>query len=385
MPTLFFEEHFRMQKPLVKNSTAFNTQTFLSHKTVQRIWEFIQTQLTQPQNATRVGSHIVVIALMIAATVLGGIRISAKQLHADVNLPTGGASAPIQKLAVANSSPFVLSGKLQNRNHGVLLPAPVPKTTIPDRTDHSPKIITYVVQPGDTIFGIAAAFGLRPETLQWSNPDLERNPDLLMVGDELTILPTDGVYHQVSSNETLDEIAGTLGVTADDIINYPLNNLNPENPVITPGQWLVIPGGEKPFVPKYVSSISTAAPKGAARGTGNFQWPTSGSITQEYWSGHRALDIGAWLGAPILASDAGYVTYAGWDNTGYGNLIIIDHGNGFVTLYAHLQTIYVSVGQEVAKGEQIGEMGSTGNSTGPHLHFEVRLNGVQRNPWGFLP
>lgn len=379
----FFEEHFRMQKPLVKNSTAFSAPT---PQKILRLWEFIQTQLKQPQNATRVGSHIVVIALMIAATVLGGIRISAKQLHADVTLPAENAPAPIQKLSVGGGgSPFVLSGKLQNRNSGVLLPAPVPKTTIPDRADHSPKIIEYTVQPGDTIFGIAEKFGLKPETLQWSNPDLERNPDLLMVGDTLTILPVDGVYHQVSSNETLDEIAGTLGVTAADIINYPLNNLDPENPVITPGQWLVIPGGEKPFVPKYVSTISTAAPKGSARGTGNFQWPTNGTITQEYWSGHRALDIGAWLGAPVYAADAGYVTFAGWDNTGYGNLIIIDHGNGFVTLYAHLQKFYVSAGQEVSKGEQIAEMGSTGNSTGPHLHFEVRLNGVQRNPWGFLP
>jgi len=241
------------------------------------------------------------------------------------------------------------------------------------------------VQSGDTIYGIAARFGLSPETLLWANPSLEDNPDLLYLGQKLTILPVDGVYHQVAAGDTLQDIAATFQVAQETIINYPLNNLDPENPVITPGQWLVIPGGVKPYVPRYVSVSAANAPADARTGTGSFQWPTNGTITQEYWSGHRALDIGAWMGAPIYAADAGYVVAAQWDDTGYGRMIIIDHGNGFKTLYAHMEVLYVSAGDEVAKGQQIGEMGSTGNSTGPHLHFEIILNGVKRNPWGFLP
>ncbi len=378
------EELIGMQKPLAKETTLLPPKTLhLSWKIARQLWASVKTQTVLPQTAGRFGSHLVVVGLMLLAAILGGINLSAKQTHAAATEPV---SAPVQQIAAkSNDAPFVLSGKLQNRNSGVLLPAPVPQTIIPDRTDHSPKIQTYTVQPGDTIIGIAASFGLQPETLQWSNPKLEDNPDLLMVGDELTILPVDGVYHQVASNETLDEIAGTLKVTAADIINYPLNNLDPENPVITPGQWLIVPGGEKPYVPKHVSAVNVNVPANATKGTGNFQWPTNGTITQEYWSGHRALDIGAWIGAPIYAADAGYVIYAGWDNSGYGNMVEINHGNGFITLYAHMNTIYVSVGDEVSKGQQIGEMGSTGHSTGPHLHFEVRLNGVQRNPWGFLP
>jgi murein DD-endopeptidase MepM/ murein hydrolase activator NlpD len=97
------------------------------------------------------------------------------------------------------------------------------------------------------------------------------------------------------------------------------------------------------------------------------------------------VDIAGWMGAPVLASDSGYVVAAGWDGTGYGLSVVVDHGNGFQTLYAHLQTAYVNPGESVTKGQQIAEMGSTGNSTGPHLHFELRQGTIQRNPYGFLP
>ncbi len=292
-----------------------------------------------------------------------------------------------QKVETASDTgnPLTLSGALKNRNTGLLLPAVVPHTIIPDRTVVVEEVKTYIVQPGDTIYGIADQFGLSPETIQWANPALEDNPDLLSVGQELTILPVNGVYHQVGSDDTIEVIASTFKANPETIINYHLNELDPENPVIQVGQWLIVPGGIKPYKPKYVSVAHANAPQSAQSGTGTFQWPANGTITQEFWSGHRALDIGAWTGAPIYAADSGYVTAAQWDDTGYGRMIIIDHGNGFKTLYAHLSVLYASVGDEVTQGQQIGEMGSTGNSTGPHLHFEVILNGVQRNPWGFLP
>ena len=236
-----------------------------------------------------------------------------------------------------------------------------------------------------TITSEDETFGLQTETIIWANRDLENNPDLLSVGQELTILPVDGVYHQVGGGDTIDGIAATFKVDPSAIINYPLNELDLENLVIQPGQWLIVPGGNKPFVPRTVTAYTGPVPDDATVGTGIFGWPTSGSITQGYYGYHPGLDIGGWLGAPILAADSGHVVIAGWDNTGYGNMVVVDHGNGFQTLYGHLQAYYVNAGDNVVKGQQIGEMGSTGNSTGPHLHFEIRQGTVQRNPYGFLP
>ena len=371
-----------MQNPLAYQKPFSKLNQILSVQTLMDVLKKKPSQYV----ANRLISHFVLAALIISAAILGGIRLSQTQLKAIVPASTSSREESTSIINVSDTVPKLsLSGQLRNNNQGLLLAAPVPFTTVPDRTDHSPKIITYVVQPGDTIFGIALAHNIQPETLQWSNPKLERNPDLLMVGDEITILPVDGVYHQVATGETLDEIADTLSVTIDDIINYPLNKLNPENPVITDGQWLIVPNGVKPYVQRYVSAAQVKTPDGAQKGVGIFQWPTTGSITQDYWWGHRALDIGGWIGAPIYAADSGYVVIAQWDNSGYGNLIKIDHGNGFATLYAHLSEFDVSAGDEVTGGQLIGKMGSTGRSTGPHLHFEIRLNGVLRNPWGFLP
>jgi murein DD-endopeptidase MepM/ murein hydrolase activator NlpD len=265
-----------------------------------------------------------------------------------------------------------------------LVRAAVPHTIIPERP--RVEIGQYVVQSGDTIFGIAAQFGLAPETIMWANGRfVEDNPDLLRVGQELVILPVDGVYHQAGGDDTLETIAAAFKVEPTTIINFPLNELDPNDPKIVSGQWLVVPGGTKPYIPRTVVAYSGPIPEDASKGTGIFGWPAAGQITQGYWDRHRALDVGAWNGAPVVAADSGYVVAAGWDDSGYGRMVVIDHGNGFQTVYAHLQVYYVEVGDSVAKGEQIAEVGSTGNSSGPHLHFEMRHQSVQRNPFGFLP
>jgi len=332
-------------------------------------------------------AHITMIVVVILAV---GVR--------NLDLPWGTISAvhPLKYVSSAPGEPNIeeespsltLPTELVNSQDDILVRGAVPRTIIPDRTLTEPAqeiIRSYIVEAGDTISGIAEKFGLNIETIIWANRDLENNPDLLWVGQELTILPVDGVYHQVGSGDTIDGIASTFQVDSEAIINYPLNELDPENPIIQPGEWLVIPGGEKPFVPRTVSAYSGPVPDDAAVGSGIFGWPTSGSITQGYYAYHPGLDIGGYLGAPILAADSGHVVMAGWDNTGYGNVIVIDHSNGFQTLYGHLQAFYVEAGTNVAKGQQIGEMGSTGNSTGPHLHFEIRQGTIQRNPYGFLP
>jgi murein DD-endopeptidase MepM/ murein hydrolase activator NlpD len=296
----------------------------------------------------------------------------------DVSAQTSGG------LSAAELSSPLLSASSLNEDSEILVRAVVPHTIIPERPRD--ELAHYIVQPGDTIFGIAAQFGLAPETIMWANGRfVEDNPDLLRVGQELIILPVDGVYHQAGGGDTLEAIAAAYKVEPSAIINYSLNHLDADNPQIAAGQWLVVPGGTKPYVPRTVVAYSGPIPGDASHGTGVFGWPTAGQITQGYWDRHRALDVGAWQGAPVLAADSGYVVAAGWDDSGYGRMVVIDHGNGFQTLYAHMQVYYVEVGDSVAKGEQIGEVGSTGNSSGPHLHFEVRQNGIQRNPFGFLP
>jgi len=133
--------------------------------------------------------------------------------------------------------------------------------------------------------------------------------------------------------------------------------------------------------------VTTVASRGDgelyAAGGGNLLWPVTGSISQGYRSGHAALDIAGSTGSAIMAADGGYVTFAGWQG-GYGNFVVVNHGNGMVTRYAHLNSIGVGVGQQVSRGETLGTRGSTGRSTGPHLHFEVLINGVQTNPLNSL-
>ena len=118
---------------------------------------------------------------------------------------------------------------------------------------------------------------------------------------------------------------------------------------------------------------------------GHWVWPVRGVISQGYSSAHRAIDIDTAQGTVVGAADTGRVVYAKWEISGYGYLVIVDHGNGYVSYYAHLYGFYVDVGQTVARGQQIGELGNTGDSTGPHLHFEIRYDGVQRNPLDLLP
>jgi len=283
------------------------------------------------------------------------------------------------------------SGSVTNRRY--LESASVPFTlrivrdvlpmSVPERSVRT-GVLVYPVQPGDSVSGIAQKFGLKGSSLLWANDKLADNPDFLRVGQQLNILPVDGAYHTVAKGETLAGIARTYKVEPSAISGYAGNRLEPPY-TLEPGQKLIIPGGTKPYVPRRVFAYKGSVPRNAKRGTGRFVWPISGYITQRFWEGHRAIDIGAPTGRPIVASDSGYVAVAQWSDVGYGRMVIIDHGNGFQTLYAHMSVYYVEAGQSVAKGEKIGLCGSTGWSTGPHLHFEVIKSGVRRNPFIYLP
>jgi len=276
-------------------------------------------------------------------------------------------------------------------------------TTIPTRPRMD--VITYKVQTGDSLFRIADNFGLKPTTILFGNYDiLKDSPDLLEPGQELNILPVDGTYYDWQGTESLTKVAQVFGVDAESIIAFPGNHLDPDtigdlsHPNIAAGTWLIVPGGTRQFT-------SWTAPAELVRsdpnphvwgpgvcggisyvqvGFGTFVFPT----TEHWLSGtdyrpdlnHYGVDFAGSMGNAIYAVDAGTVVYAGWNDWGYGNLIILDHGNGWQSLYGHLSQINVSCGQNVGQSDVIGLMGSTGHSSGPHLHFELSYNGAHINP-----
>lgn len=264
-------------------------------------------------------------------------------------------------------------------------------------------IVEYEVSLGDSVFAIAAQYGIQPETVLWSNYDvLKDDPHSLSSGMVLKIPPIDGVYYQWQEGDTFESVAAEFKVDKEIMFTWTANRFDLTNPQIEPGEWVMIPDGQRAFqqwivpVPARGSAgVSTGIYGGGAcpggydglYGSGAFIWPTSNHTISgnDYWSGHLAIDIGSSTGEPIVASDAGVIMFAGWSSGGYGYTVAIDHGNGYQTLYGHLSSVNVSCGQSVRQGQLIGLGGSTGNSTGPHLHFEVRLNGGFVNPWYVLP
>jgi murein DD-endopeptidase MepM/ murein hydrolase activator NlpD len=272
------------------------------------------------------------------------------------------------------------------------------KTNIPaDKPRYS--IEEYRVSRGDSIFAISEGFKLKPETVLWANYDvLQDDPHSLKPGQVLKIPPTDGIYYQWKENDSLDSVATEFKANVDDILNYPGNSIDLSNPKIESGSWVMIPNGKREFVQWLVptiakgasgtSSTSQSSCPGGAVGSGAFVWPADNHFLSgnDYWSGHLGIDISAGEGAPVYAADSGVITMAqGGYNYGYGNVIQIDHGNGYSTVYAHLSVIGVSVCASVGAGQWIGSAGNTGNSEGAHLHFEVRQNGGFINPWFVLP
>jgi murein DD-endopeptidase MepM/ murein hydrolase activator NlpD len=342
------------------------------------LWQSILALLAQrgPEGTTslvRMGSHLVIILIAV-----GVLWLSRKELPQwDISEAD---SAPAQTQEAAD---FVPSADLNVAEQNVaLVRAAVPITLIPDRPRID--IITYTVQSGDTLYGIALKHKLAAETIMFAN-GLENNPDLLRLGQQLTVLPVDGIFHTVKQGDTLDKIAKAYKVTSAAIVSYPWNKIDTRNPSIAVGQQLIVPGGKKDMPIKRVEIYKGPVPAGVQRGSGRFVWPTAGYVTQGFKKYHPAVDIARAIGTPVMAADSGYIVVAGWSNEGYGNYIVIDHGNGFQTLYGHLSKIFVKVGDAVGRGAVIGNMGSTGRSTGPHLHFEIRRSGVRLNPISYLP
>jgi murein DD-endopeptidase MepM/ murein hydrolase activator NlpD len=272
-------------------------------------------------------------------------------------------------------------------------------------------IVRYTVQGGDTLFAIAQKYQIKPQTILWGNfAVLADDPERLTPGQQLNILPVDGVLYQWRTGDGLNGVAKFFGVSTDDIIDWPGNHLDRAAlgdltaPSIPDKTMLVVPGGTRDFTswsaPRVVRTDPTAG-KGIGSGacgeaatgltgTETYIWPTTEHDVSGYnyspETNHPAVDIGGDLNTPVFVVDNGVVVYAGWSDLGYGNMIMIDHGNGWQSLYAHLSSVGVACGQSVYQGAQIGLVGSTGNSSGPHLHFELRSDKLGKvNPLVYLP
>jgi len=250
------------------------------------------------------------------------------------------------------------------------------------------EITEYRVVEGDTVSSIAQKFGVSIDTIMWENN--LKSVDAIKPKQILRILPVTGVNYKVKRGETIYSIAKAYQVDAQAIIDYPFNTFsNDETFALSTGQDLIIPDGIKPseiIIDTKKYATQTVAPIAGVVGEGNFMWPTSGMITQKFSWYHRAVDIANRSNPAIVAAQGGTVTTAGWNGGGYGNYVVIDHGNGYRTLYGHMLngSVVVKAGQKVSQGQKLGTMGSTGRSTGTHLHFEVQSTGGNINPLSVL-
>ena len=342
------------------------------------------------------GAWVVAITLVVFAGYLGWRVTSAK------------AGSTKQTSAPENTaSPIIESGDLslpqlsQPAKQAAISRETNLHTIIPNRPRQD--MHDHTVETGDSVFAIANAYDLKPESVLWANYKLlNDNPDQLSPGMVLIIPPTDGVLYEWQEGDTLQGISDRFEAVLDDILGWSGNKFDLTNPVVEAESFVMLPGGHREFkqwivptIPRGRAGVSSSlygsgtCPGGyeGAYGTGGFIWPADNHYLSgnDYWSGHLAIDIAAGTGARIYAADSGVVVFAGSALGGYGNMVVIDHGNGYQSLYAHLSSVGVSCGQSVLQGQYIASAGNTGYSTGPHLHFEIRYLGGFINPWFVLP
>lgn len=348
----------------------------------------------------RATAHLTVVILALTAIGLSDLSIPAPQIAAGGS--AGGddmvsLTMAVEQVNPADNPPPTIMQSTHPPATDVIARQPVMHTVFPDRP--RAEVITYTVKQDDNLSTIAYQHGLLARTIVWSNREaIQDAPWLIQPGLQLFILPVDGVYHTVSAGETIGEIAEEYDVEPSVLYNE-WNDLEPGD-TLTEGQLLVVPGGKgweitwtppqpEPTQDGYSyrhSASSVTAP--AAR---NYFILPTGSTRVSGWyfrdrrnPGHIGLDYACRLGDPLYAGDSGVVTIAGWHG-GYGILVEIDHRNSFVTRYAHLSQLLVRGGQAVRQGDLIGYCGSTGWSTGPHLHFEIRRHGVPQDPLAYQP
>lgn len=291
----------------------------------------------------------------------------------------------LQAATNTNPDPVKNEPLIAMTNGSALIAEAGPEGTAADvsPTASNGQISLYVVRPGDSVSEIADMFGVTVNTILWANN--LKSASAIKPGDTLLILPVSGLQHTVTKGETIASIAKKFNADAGDIALY--NGLD-TNAHLAAGTAIIIPGGEMPPPPAPVRKttpsgsrrVAATGPVNPYRGgsgaalSGFFGNPLPGGLVTQGLHGWNGFDIGAHTGTPIYAAAAGRVIVArtsGW-NGGYGSYVVIDHGNGTQTLYAHMSQNISSVGEQISRGALIGYVGSTGESTGSHLHFEVR-------------
>ena len=239
---------------------------------------------------------------------------------------------------------------------------------------------TYVVRRGDTLCAIARRYGINVEALARANG--MNLTDILPVGRRLVVPAGDGDLYRVRRGDTLWALSRRSGTTVADLARR--NGLNPAA-ILPVGKLLLLPAGGGPAAQAAAPEALAAAR--SARMAESMLWPVAGRVTSRFglrWGRrHTGVDIAAPYGSTIHAAAAGKVTAASWMG-GYGRTIMIGHDNGVVTLYGHTSRLLVRVGQRVERGQAVGRVGSSGNSTGPHLHFEVIVAGRAKDPLQYL-
>ncbi|MDO8658864.1 MAG: peptidoglycan DD-metalloendopeptidase family protein [Candidatus Levybacteria bacterium] len=285
------------------------------------------------------------------------------------------------------SSNSSLSAKLvssENQEQSIVVDSNVFQTDISQKPRD--KIITYTVEKGDTLSTISNKFGISVDTIKWAN---NLKSDDLSIGDELKILSVTGISHKVAKGESVYTIAKKYDTNPQQIVDFPFNDFaNPETFSLVEGQMLVVPDGVKPSEQPTFVRRQLYIPQGPVTfSSGGFTWPLRGGLSQFASWYHMAIDITSPVGTPIVAAKDGRITKAlsgTWDG-GYGTNLVIDNGDGYETLYSHMSGFNVGLGDSVTGGKTvIGWVGLTGRTTGAHLHFEIRKNGVLVNPLSYL-
>lgn len=252
---------------------------------------------------------------------------------------------------------------------------------------------TYAVQPDDTLWSLALDFGRDLDTMSCATSPLGSDAESLTPGQTITVPALTDLCYTVRPGDTLAGIAAAHDLAVADIVAVPWNGFTAPPYTVRPRQRVLLPGARtEPALRRDRTTVSIPSDRWAKTayadwpyGDGQFIWPVNGPISQGAHPGHTALDIAVPAGTPVRAADRGTVIQAGWNPSGYGFRVVIDHGTDYVTLYAHLSDIYVEQGQVVGKGQVIGASGANGNITGPHLHFEIRDYGRLVDPLRLLP
>ena len=303
----------------------------------------------------------------------------------------------VPSLLARHQAEVEATGATPSASVAVATPAPTPEA--------KPAYVTYTIQPGDTITSIAAAFDVDPSYILWNNHEVSDDPNLLLIGKQLLIPSVNGIVYNVVSGDTLSDIASYYRIDTQTIASFAANNLaSPDQ--LSDGMVLLLPGAVPPPPPPAPSRASVVedtaepslpvpagvAPAAPAAASSGYIWPWYGAITTYFGeprgdSYHRGIDIDGFggYGAPIAAAADGTVVLATWDDWGLGYHVILQHADGSRTVYGHLSDIWVTQGQAVSQGEAVGGLGSTGYSTGAHLHFELWIGGAPVDPLSYLP